>query len=63
MKVRVIPIVIGDLSTDTKYLLQGQLDLEITRLMETMERTALLRSVKILRTVLETCGDLSFKNH
>ena len=58
MKVMIIPIVIGDLGTVTKGLVQGLEDLEIMGRVETVQTTALLRSASILRRVLETCGNL-----
>ena len=58
MKVTVIPIVIGALGTVTKGLIQGLKDLEIRGRVETIQTTALLRSARILRRVLETRGDL-----
>ena len=48
------PIVIGALVTVTKGLVLGLEDLEITGRVETVQTTALLRSVRILRRVLET---------
>ena len=54
MKVTVVSIVIGALRTVTKGLVQGLEDLEIRKLMETIQATALLRSARILRKVLET---------
>ena len=58
VKVKVIPILIGALSTVNKGLVQGLVhgleDLEIRGLMETIQTTALLRSARILRRVLET---------
>ena len=51
MKVMVIPIVSGILSTLTKRLIQGLEDLEIRRQVETIKTTALLRSAIILRRV------------
>ncbi len=53
MNVTIIPIVIGAFGTVTNGLVQG-LELEITGLVETVQTTALLRSAKILRRVLET---------
>ena len=50
MKVTVILIVIGTLGTVTKGLVKGLEDLEIR---ETIQTTALLRSARILRKVLE----------
>ena len=46
MKVMIIPIVIG--------LIQELEDLEITGRVETIQTTALLRSARMLRRVLET---------
>ena len=54
MKVTVIPIVIGALDTVTKGLVQRLKDFEIRGGMETIQTTALLRSARILRRVLET---------
>ena len=54
MKVTVIPIVIGALGTVPKWLVEGKENLEIKRRVETILTTALLRSVRILRRVLET---------
>ncbi len=45
-------------STVTKGLVQGLEDLEIRGRVETIQTTALLRSARILRRVLETGGDL-----
>ena len=53
-KVTIIPIVIGALGTVTKVLVQGLEDVEITRRVETVQTTALLRSARILRRVMET---------
>ena len=53
----VIPIVIGVLDTVTKGLVQGLYDLEIRGWVETIQTTALLRSARVLRRVLETWGD------
>ena len=53
MKLTVIPIVIGALSTVTKGMVQGLVDLEIKGQVETIQTTALLRLVKILRRVRE----------
>ena len=58
MKVTIILIVIGTLCTVTKVLVQGLDDLEIIGRVETVQTTALLRSARILRTVLETWRDL-----
>ena len=62
MKVTVIPIVIGAFGNDTKGLVQKLESLEIWGQVETIQTTALVRSVRILRRVLESWGDLlSFK--
>ena len=58
MKVTVIPIVIGALGTVTKGLVRGLEEFKITGRVETIQTTALLRSTRILRRVLETWGDL-----
>ena len=57
MKVTIIPIVIGAFGTITKGLLKGQEDLEIVGRAETTQTTALLKTARILRRVLETWGD------
>ena len=54
MKVTIVPIVIGALGTITK----GLEDLEIGGWVETIQTTALLRTARILRRVLETRGNL-----
>ena len=54
MEVRVIPIAIGALGTISKGLVWDLVELEIGGDAETM---VLLRSVRILRTVLETRKD------
>ena len=54
MKVTIVPIVIGALGTITKGLLKGLEELEIGRRTETIQMTALIRTAKILRRVLET---------
>ena len=58
MKVTIEPIVIGALGTITKGLLKGREDLEVGGRVETIQMTALLRTSRILRRVLETWGDL-----
>ena len=55
MKVTIIPIVIGAFGTVTKGLLKRMEDLEVGRRVETIQTTALLRTVRILRRVQETC--------
>ena len=58
MEVTVISIIISALGTVVKRLVQGLSDLEIRGQVKTIPTTALMRSVRILRRVLETCGDL-----
>ena len=58
IKVTVIPFVICALGTVTRGLVKGQENLEIRERVEAIQTTALLRSVRILRRVLETLGDL-----
>ena len=58
MNVTIVPIEIGALGTVTKVLLKGLEDLEVSGKVETIQTTALLRTAKILRRVLETWGDL-----
>ena len=53
-----IPIVIGVLGTVSKGLIKGLKDLKIRGRVEAIKTTALLRSARILRRVLETWGDL-----
>ena len=53
MKVTVIPTVIGTLKTITKGLVKGLKDLEIRGQVETIQTTALLRPVRVLRSVLQ----------
>ena len=54
MKVTIIPSVIGAFGTVTKRLLKGLEDLEVEGRVETIQTTALLRTARILRRVLET---------
>ena len=54
MKVTIVPIVIGALGTITKGLLKCLEDLEVGGRVETIQTTALLRTARILRRVLET---------
>ena len=58
MKVTIILIVIGPFGTVTKGLLKGLEDLEVGGRVETIQTTALLRTARILRRVLETWGDM-----
>ena len=53
MKLTVIPVVIGTLGTVPKGLERGLEELEIRERIEIIETTALLRSTRILRRVLE----------
>ena len=54
MQVTIIPIVIGAFGTVTKGLLKGLEDLEVGGRVETIQTTALLRTARVLRRVLET---------
>ena len=54
MRVTIVPIVIGAFSTVTKGLLKGLEDLEVGGRVETIQTSALLKTVRILRKVLET---------
>ena len=58
IKKTIIPIVIGAFSTITKRLFKGLEDFEVGGWVETIQTTALLRTARILRRVLETWGDL-----
>ena len=58
MKVTIIPIVIGAFGIVTKGLLKGLEDLEVGGGVETIQTTALLRTARILRRVLEIWGEL-----
>ena len=58
MKVTIVLIVFGAFGTITKGLLKGLVDLEVGGRVETIQMTALLRTARILRRVLETWGDL-----
>ena len=51
-------IVIGAFGKVTKGLLKGLEDLEIGGRVEAIQTTALLKTARILRRVLETWGDL-----
>ena len=53
MKVTIVPIVIGALGSVTKGLLKGLENLEVGGRVETIQTTALLKTVRILRRVLE----------
>ena len=54
MKVTIVPIVIGALGTIIKGLLKGLEDLEVGGRVETIGTTAMLRTARILRRILET---------
>ena len=54
MKVTIIPIVIGAFVTVTKGLLKGLEDLEVGDRVETIQRTVLLKTARILRRDLRT---------
>ena len=54
MQVTIIPIVIGAFGTVTKGLLKGLDELEVGGRVETIQTTALLKTARILRRVLET---------
>ena len=58
MKVTIVPLVIGAFGTITKGLLKGLEDLEVGGRLETIQMTALLKTDRIVRRVLETKGDL-----
>ena len=53
-KVTILPIKIGAFGTITKGLVKGLEDLEVGGRVETIQMTALLRTARILRRVLET---------
>ena len=54
MKMTIVSIVIGALGIITKGLLKGLEDLEVGGWVETIQMTALLKTARILRRVLET---------
>ena len=58
MKVTIIPILIGAFGTVTYGLLKGPEDLEVGDRVETIQTTALLKTARMLRSVLETWEDL-----
>ena len=58
MKVTIILIGFGAFGTVTKGLLKGLEDFEVGNRVETIQTTALLKTARILRKVLETWGDL-----
>ena len=58
MKVTIIPIVIKAIFTVTKGLVEELEELKVTGRVETIKTTALLRSARILKIVLETLGEI-----
>ena len=54
MKVTIISIVIGSFGTVTKALSKGLEDLEVGGRVESIQTTALLKTARILRKILET---------
>ena len=54
----IVSIVIGAFGTVTKGLLKGLEDSEVGRRVATIQTTALLKTARILRRVLETWGYL-----
>ena len=58
MKVTFIPFVSGAFGTPTKGLLKFLEDLEVGGRVEIIQTTALVKTARILRRVLETLGDL-----
>ena len=58
MKVTIVPIVNSAFDTVAERLLKGLEDLEDGGRVEIIQTTALLKTARILRRVLETWGDL-----
>ena len=58
MTVTIVTIVIVVLGTIANGLLKGMEDLEVGGRVETIQTTALVRTARILRRVLEIWGDL-----
>ena len=58
MKVTIVPIVIGAFGIIIKGLLKGLEDLEVGGQVEIIQMTVSLNTARILKRVLETCGDL-----
>ena len=54
MKVMIVPIVIDAFGTVAEGLLKGLEDLEIGRRVDTTQMTALIKTARILRRVMET---------
>ena len=59
----IIMVTIIPIGTVTKGLLKGLEDLEVGGGVDTIQTTALLRTARILRRVLETWGDLLSLKH
>ena len=55
MKVTIVPIVSAAFGTITKGLIKGRENLDVGGRMETIQTTALLKTVGIVRRILETC--------
>ena len=55
MKVALKPIIIGALEIVTNELIKGLEDLEIGERVKTIQTTAMLKSARKLRRVLENC--------
>ena len=58
MRVTVIPIVHGAFRTVPKGLEMRMEDLKVRGRIKTLHKAALLRSARVLRRVLKTCGYL-----
>ena len=58
MRVTIMLFVIGAFGTITEGLLKGLVYMEVGTSVETIQSTALLRTARILRRVLETLGNL-----
>ena len=63
MRVTIVPIVIGAFGTVTRGSLKGLEELEVGGRVETIQTTALLKTARILRKVLETWVDLLSLKH
>ena len=57
MDVTIVPIVTAAFGAITKSLLKALEDFEVDGRVETITTTTWLRTARILRRVLETCGD------
>ena len=58
MKVTIVPMVIAAFGTVIKWLIKGPEDLEVGGRVETIQTIALLRTARLMTSVLETWGDL-----